>query len=260
MYDLGDVVTLTVEIRDAAGTLANATAVALTLTAPDGTTSTPAVANTATGKYSAAVTPASTGRYVARWVATGTNAGAFADTFTVSDTVALVSLADVKQHLNIDGTDDDEELRRFVSAAADAIEGHLARDTTRKARTDTYRIIRGNGVALVLSRPDIHAIASVTARGVTLTDTTDYLADERTGVLYRVGNVWEAPVVVTWTTGAVDTPAIRQAMLEMVRHLWQTQRGTMAGLPRSAELYPSGAGYSLPNRVLELLARDRTHA
>ena len=82
-YDLGDAVTLAIQVRDVNGTLANASAVTLTITLPDGTTTTPSVTNPTTGNYTATYAPTTAGRYLARWVATGTNASAFADDFEV---------------------------------------------------------------------------------------------------------------------------------------------------------------------------------
>ena len=57
MYDLGDVVSLSVNVVDSAGAAANATAVVCTVTLPDGTTATPDVTNSATGTYTIAYTP-----------------------------------------------------------------------------------------------------------------------------------------------------------------------------------------------------------
>ena len=71
VYDLGDVASLGITIKDAAGNLANATSVVATITTPDGTTSTPTVVNTSTGLYDVSYTPSTSGRYLIRWVATG---------------------------------------------------------------------------------------------------------------------------------------------------------------------------------------------
>ncbi len=75
-YDLGDVASLAVAITDSAGAAANAGAVVLTVTLPDGTTVTPTVTNAATGSYTASYTPTLPGRHGVRWVATGANASA----------------------------------------------------------------------------------------------------------------------------------------------------------------------------------------
>ena len=73
-YDLGDVVTVGVTVKDSAGVAADATTVVATVTLPDATTATPTVAHTGTGLYSVAYTPTMAGQHQIRWVATGTNA------------------------------------------------------------------------------------------------------------------------------------------------------------------------------------------
>lgn len=253
-YDLGDSVALRFEVRDVNGALANAGGGAVvTVTAPDGTTSTPAVSNPTTGVYTASPTPTLAGRHTVRWVASGTNACAYTDIFVVVDPaeLALVGLADLKTHLNITGTGNDDELRGTLLAATQAVEDHLNRPIRRLVRVETYPVIRGNGGTLVLSFPDVASITSVTCNGVACA-ASDYTADTRTGVLYKATG-WTPPVVVTYVTRPVDSPTVRQAVLEMSRHLWDTQRGSMKGLPRSGDTAVPGTGYSLPNRVLELL-------
>lgn len=98
-YDLGDPVGLSVNIRDTAGALANAGAVTLTITLPDGTTASPTVTNSATGTYTATYTPAAAGRFAVKWLATGTNASAFADDFTVIGSVPLLTRSHLETHL-----------------------------------------------------------------------------------------------------------------------------------------------------------------
>ena len=77
VYDLGDVVALGVTITNAAGNPENATAVVATVTAPDGTTSTPTISNSAAGLYDISFSPTMSGRHTIRWVATGANASAY---------------------------------------------------------------------------------------------------------------------------------------------------------------------------------------
>lgn len=265
-YDLGDVVALAVEVRDSTGTLANATAVALTITLPDGTTTTPVVANPSTGKYTASYTPATSGRFGVRWVATGTNACAFTDTFTVVDSteISLVGLDDVKRHLNITATTTDEELRATMLAATTVAENYLGRPLRRAAETEVFYTKIGNGRGLVLSRTDVASITSVTEDGTALTDGTDFEADLNAGVVWRCdGGFWDYPTTVVYTTAGVESPALRQAVLELTRHLWETQRGSMPLMPRSVDgmdAFNPAAGYSLPRRVIELLAPYRVVA
>ena len=98
-YDIGDVVTLTCTVRDAAGALADAGAITCTITLPDGTTTSPTPAHPSIGTYTATYTPAAAGRFAVKWVATSTNAGAFADDFTVIGAVPLLTRAHLEAHL-----------------------------------------------------------------------------------------------------------------------------------------------------------------
>lgn len=261
-YDLGDVVALAVEIRDSAGDLANATAVTLTLTLPDGTSATPATGNPSTGRYTASYTPTVAGRFGVRWVATGSNASAYTDTFTVVDPaeLGLVGLDDVKRHLNITSTSSDEELRAVLLAATTAAEDYLRRPLRRLTASESFYTRNGNGRGLVLSRTDIAAIVEVVEDGSTLT-ADDYVADLNAGVVWREdGRCWEYPTTVEFTTAGVDSPALRQAVLELTRHLWETQRGSMPMMPRGVDgmdAFNPAMTYSLPRRVTELLAPYR---
>jgi hypothetical protein len=70
--DLGDSVPLSVEVKNAAGALANGGAVTVTVTQPDGTPAGPfTVSPTTTGVYDYDFTPTQVGRHQVRWVATG---------------------------------------------------------------------------------------------------------------------------------------------------------------------------------------------
>ncbi len=98
--------TLSILIRDAAGQPANAGAVTLTITLPDGTTVTPGpIASTTPGVYDYDYVTVQAGRHGVRWVATGANAAAFTDAFDVqpADGSPWISLADVKDHLKRSG-------------------------------------------------------------------------------------------------------------------------------------------------------------
>jgi hypothetical protein len=63
-------------------------------------------------------------------------------------------------------------------------------------------------------------------------------------------------VSVTYVAGYVNPPmAAKQGVLEIIRHLWQTQRGAMNVMGRNQtgdEFYPAST-YSLPRRAMELL-------
>lgn len=270
VYDLGDVVALGVTITNAAGANENATAVVATITAPDGTTSTPSISNSAAGLYDVSYTPSTSGRYLIRWVATGANASAYMDEFTVRDNthISIVSLDEVKAHLNIPAanTDLDEELRRFVDAATDLAENYVGCVLGRQTFTNEY--YDGNTDIIRLRNPRALQITSVYENGQ-LISSDNYSLDPTGQRLSRITTgsiagpnyfgIW-APgansVKISYVSGFINPPAAaKQGVLELVRHLWQTQRGAMNVLTRNQsgdDFYPT-ATYSLPRRCMELL-------
>ena len=269
-YDLGDVVPLGITITDATGANANASAVTCTITLPDGTSSTGSVTNPATGQYNCDFQPSQVGRHSVRWVATGTNASAFTDDFTVRDyaNIGLVSLNDVKTHLNIPLTDttSDEELRSFMDAATDLIENYLGIIIGK--RTFTSELYDGGNEFIRIMNPKVVSITSIYENG-NLLNSNQYFVDPTGQRLYRLGSgtlyatnsygYWTAGVnnvSVTYVAGFANPPAaVRQGTLETIRHLWQTQRGAMNVMGRvlnGDEMYQTPT-YSLPRRAMELL-------
>lgn len=270
VYDLGDVVALGVKITDANGNLANATTVVCTITLPDGTTTLPTVVNSSTGIYDVNYAPTMYGRYAVRWVATGNNASAYADEFTVRDytELGIVSLDEVKAHLNIpsSNTTNDEEIRRFIDAASDLAENYVGCVLGRKSfASEKYS---GNTDIIRLRNPRAISITSVYENGVLL-DPVAYVLDPTGQRLTRVTTgslsgpnyfgIW-APgaenIVVSYVAGFVNPPpAAKQGVLEIIRHLWQTQRGPSAvvGRNQSGDDFYTTPTYSLPRRAMELL-------
>ena len=270
-FDLGDVVALGITITNSSGTAQNATAVACTVTLPDGTTSSPTVTNSGAGLYAIAYVPTLSGRHVVRWVATGTNASAFTDEFTVRDltTLPVVSYDMALSHLNIPAASaDQEEIRRFIDAAQDLAENYVGAVLGR--RTITSELYDGNTDILRLRNPRAISISSVYESGVLL-DSSQYLLDPTGQRLYRLTTsslssttfgaygYWAAgvnSVSVTYVAGfTVTPPAVQQGVLEILRHLWQTQRGTVNVMSRTGtgDDFYTGATYSLPRRAMELL-------
>jgi len=269
VYDLGDVVALGVTIYDSTGTPANATTVVATVTAPNGTTSTPSVNNSGAGLYDISYVPSLYGRHTIRWVATGTNASAYADEFTVRDFTALgvVSLDEAKAHLNITTTtDNDEELRRFMDAAEDLASSYVGVILGRQ--TFANELYDGNVDHLRLRNPKAMSITSVYENG-TLLDSAAYSLDPTGQRLYRITTgslsgpnyfgIW-APgannIQITYVAGfQTPPPAATQGVLEILRHLWQTQRGVRNVQSRiqTGDELTSGSTYSLPRRAIELL-------
>ena len=182
----------------------------------------------------------------------------------------LVTLSDVKAHLNITGTSHDTELSGFISAATPVVEDIVGPVTTRTV-DEWYT---GGGSKIVLRQYPVASITSVTeyagTTGTALTqanvDTADSYAytlesggvlARRTGSLGTNFTTGVDNVHVVYVAGRSSIPAnIRLAALELIRHWYQlTQQGGRPQLGGAAEdgmFTPSG--FAVPARVVELLA------
>ncbi|WND33955.1 hypothetical protein RI578_06460 [Streptomyces sp. BB1-1-1] len=269
MIDLGAAIRLTASCTDAGGTPANADSVTLTLTLPDGTTTSPAVTNppAVVGQYSVDYTAAQPGRHAVHWQFASPTA-AYADVFDVrpADPGFLFSLADAKKHLNIaaTSTSDDDEIRDWSAATTWIVEhfvGPVARRTITERHTFTVAAMR------VLRHTPALALTSVVP---VLTSGTSYDPaaldlDPDTGIVQRLdGGLLYGPLRFTYTAGrARATANITAAGRVILQHLWRTQRGSgrgpvIAGGDDYAVSEPiAGLGYAIPNRALELLEPDR---
>ena len=267
-YDQGDVVPLGITVTDSTGVAANATTVTCTIYLPDGTSASGTVTNAGTGLYNCDYTPAQVGRYTVKWTATGTNASSFADEFTVRDFTAMgiVSLDEVKRHLNILTTDttNDEELRHFMDVAGDMAEEYTGIILGQRTFTET---LDGGDTVLRVNNPLILSISSLTENSVALVQGTDYYIDRTGQRLFRIvasnlfygtaSGIWKPGIqniAITYRAGFVNPPPLaRQGVLELIRHLWLTQRGSMNMSSLNPDEYQPSAGYSMPRRVEELL-------
>lgn len=287
MFDLGDVVPLTVQVRDAAGNLANATTVTLTIGLPDGTSISPSVTNPSTGTYQYDYPPTLVGRHTARWVATGLNASAYTDAFDVrpADSGLIVSLADTKKFLNITSTGDDDELRAYIESVTRVVENYrnevIARrtvveeiDTMRGVRTigrtgAAYDMGYENGGAkrrIMLGSTPVLSLTSVARVDGTYTwDLSQIdLNPDTGGVSVLFGPLFYGFIRATYVAGYSIVPSnYTMAALIIIEHLWQLQRqpsiggsstgGLFARGEMDASLGGWGAGFAIPNRAAELL-------
>lgn len=263
-YDLGDTARLVGECRDPAGELVTADSVTVTISLPDGTTTTPAVPPPSTpGVYTVDYVTTQPGRHEVRWVWEGP-AAAYTEVFEVrpASSPALFSLAEAKDFLNIPSPSpvQDEELRGLIEATTAVVE-HYVGPVVRRTLTEDH----AGGSVLVLRRPPVLELVAAEA---VLDDGPSYAVADLDvtpdGVVrHRAGLVLRGPLRVTYTAGRPVVPAhIRTAALVILRHLWRTQTGP--GLPPlgGADDYDVGTpvpglGYAVPNRALELLAPDR---
>lgn len=255
-YDLGDVVALAVEIRDAAGALANAGSITLIVTTPDGSTAGVSTANPSTGKYTANYVPASAGLHGVLWTATGANASAYRDSFTVlAAGVPLISLDEAKSRLNITNTDNDEELRRIIAAATGRAAAAVKRALSVRTLTQTVDKTYMPSRTVVIPTPALLAVSAVTEDGAAVAAADYEVSRDGQEIRRKDSALWTGVVAVTGTVGVAgdDLAIAQQAVLELTAHLWETQRTPMGRNAALAGPVP-GMGYALPNRVDEMLA------
>ena len=264
-YDLSDSVPLAVDVKDATGTLTNATTVTLTITLPDGTTANPTVANppSSTGQYRVTYVPTQVGRHAWRFVATVPNT-AYQDVFEVRETVspALLSLADAKAHLNITTTTYDDELREYLEAATEIVESYVGPVV---ARSHTARVC-GYRCDIPLPHTQVTAVTAITdvRTGTTPITLSDLTINASAGIIsYKSGIPFPyAEMDVTYTVGRTTVKANwTLAAKIIVKHNWETQLGNLPSIQGDSPGYVvSGAGYLVPFRAQSLLQPDQVPA
>ena len=123
-FDLGNVVPLAFEVRDANGQLANATTATITVNLPDGTTTTLSPNNPGVGKYHFDYLPTLPGQYTARYVVTGALTAAEPIAFYVGAPPSyttlppLASLVELRGWVTEAQAGDDKAHAALVSASA----------------------------------------------------------------------------------------------------------------------------------------------
>jgi len=260
VFDLADVVPLTVDIRDATGTLAAAGAIVLAITLPDGTTVTPSVTNPSTGRYQVDYPTVQAGRHSVRWVATGANSSAYTDAFDVrpADPGYILSMAEAKKALNIPvtSTTDDEEIRALIAAVAYVVEDYRKEAVVRRVIVE--QISTGSTRSLLLGKSPVISVTSVSDG--TTTRTTGWVVDSELGEVTSTGTPFSGDLTVTYVAGRSVIPAnFIEAAKVIAKHLWGVQQTAgmgsrvfgVGGDDISAGI--AGLGFALPNRAAELL-------
>ena len=268
-YDLGDKVYLTWNTVDSSGAAVNPGTVTLNITLPDATNVSVTTATSITGTYTASYLPTQVGRHIIAWSAGTTWSQAYSDIFEVRDIndIGIVGYDEVLEFLNIPAASANEnEVRRFIDASTDLAETYVGQVLGR--RTFTNELYDGGTEFIRIRNPKAISITSVTENGLAIS-ASNYVLDYTGQRLYRIGSgtlyatnsygYWTQGmnnVSITYVAGYVNPPmSAKQGVLEIIRHLWQTQRGAINVMSRTNsgdELY-STPTYSLPRRAMELL-------
>lgn len=167
--------------------------------------------------------------------------------------MAVISLQEAKTHLNITGTEVDDEVTAFINAATTAIVSRVGPIESTSANT----VRRHGGVRALTVKTGHHllSVQSVTPVGGTAITASLLFIDTDGGVIeYADGSAFtERAYDIVYTAGWNPVPTdLKQAVLEMTRHLWKTQRGTNRR-PGSHEDATPGEAHTLSWRVKELI-------
>jgi hypothetical protein len=247
---------LSLKVKNAAGALDDGGAVALAITLPDqSVVSSPGslnIAHPSTGLYSSTYVATQAGLYSIVWTVTGANAGTFTDSVYVEGTTAMVSLSDVKNHLRIFQSKDDEVLRSIALVASNACESAEGTNRRWRRRVITNEVHRAAPAIQLFERP-VLAITSVTA-GNTLLSSDDYDVNLATGYLYDASGFFTTDrafgMSVSYIAGATQIPPlVREGVLEMCRHLYGQFQGGARVPGQSEPEYATSLGYLIPSRV-----------
>lgn len=169
--------------------------------------------------------------------------------------MSTLTLAQAKSHLNITGNTHDSDLQDVIDAAEAAISercGPLSPTTV------TARIPAAG--QLTLPVVPVISLTSVTPVDSSALTIGDLYLDADSGVVeHNSGSTFSARYyTVVYSAGRSEVPAdLLLAVKELVRHLWETRRGSTRRPGSPASESPTanpGAAYLLPYRVAELIA------
>ena len=97
--------------------------------------------------------------------------------------------------------------------------------------------------------------------GTVALDGNDVDLDGETGIVRLLsGRDFCGPLRVSYRAGRPVVPAsIQQGAKEVIRHMWETQRGHSGARPGfgDEDLLPTASGFTIPRRAMELLAPHR---
>lgn len=188
---------------------------------------------------------------------------------TPAGAASLLTLPEVKAHLNFPASDDgshDVEIQGFIDAAADVIREECD-DVLPVVYTEA---VEATGDRFVTGHAPVLSVSSLSSGNLLLTspltalDPTGYTVNQQAGLVRRVdGRRFGPDVSITYLAGRVSVPAaVRLAALELVAEWWQhSQQGPAAGQNFAAgaasqyDEIDAAPGYSagVPYRVLEML-------
>lgn len=269
MLDLGSIYPAALSVFDQNGNLTNASSVVLTITLPDGTTTSPSPSNPSTGQYTYSYQTVQAGRHLVRWVTTTPGTG-FTDVFDVAEATppSILSLADAKQHLQIDqsNTEDDNELRAWLTGITATIENYKNEVIVRRTVVEdhTFSLFTWNfeSPRLRLWEIPVIQLVSLVSNDFSPTFTWDVVnnlqVENDTGIITVIqGPPISGNVTATYIAGMSIVPYNYLAGAKIaLQHAWETRRGVggLGGAVGPEELHIAvGHAYVLPKKAIEML-------
>lgn len=172
--------------------------------------------------------------------------------------MSALQLAAAKEHLNIPSSNLDPEIE--LQAVIDSAEAAIAQRCGPLVPTEVTDRIRGERGKLALYTTPVISLVSVTPAGGSAL-TVDDLNVSAGGVVEYLGAGFFTSRFydVVYSAGRTECPAdLLLAVKELVRHLWEPQRGPARrpGSTTSTETSNTvpGAAYMFPFRVVQLIA------
>lgn len=169
-----------------------------------------------------------------------------------------VLLADVKPFLNKSAAIDDTELQQFLDTAGSILEqlvGYLL-------PVSVTEVQDGGTAALVLRKWPVISVTSVTYATSQAVLMSDLDLDPETGIVYwKFGTVGvflggRRFLTATYMAGRTSLPPdLRMAVLELTKHLWESQTGgnRRPNFAADGTNAQTAASYLLPYRVESLI-------
>lgn len=174
--------------------------------------------------------------------------------------MSVLPLADAKEHLNITSATHDAELQKHI-VAAEALIGRRCGPLEGSAKTK--RVTGGGRLALPLPISPVISLTTVTGYSVGSVNLADLYLNQDAGVVtYNSGTPFtDRYYDISYQAGRLIVEGdLLQGVKEMVRHLWESQRGGSfrPGQPEmdhTANTVPN-VGDELPFQVMVLIASE----
>lgn len=255
--------------------------VIFTVTAPDGTTSSPAAVHGATGVYAAVYATTQAGHHIWSVSIPGTTPGSYTDSFEVQPAkdTTLVSLAEAKEILKLTSTAQyDPIIQGYNSAVTDVVEYYCG-PCVQQTVTET---LPSHGTETMLSRPPVLALlpwtvlpAQMAALGITLPvppspmlrtkvygiewPLSQLYVDGERGIVSHTSGLpfFYCAYIWQYSAGRVVVPScIYEGAKIILKHVFAVERGGQAGGTQAsdaADTTMTPFGFAIPKRALEVM-------